>query len=103
MKNFGLLHKMGGTIRIAIIGGGLAGVLIAICLARKLPLADIQVFESGTERSQRGLGIGFSRIALQALEQIVPSAAELLKSDAGAVKIGASRIVIVRITLSIFH
>lgn len=91
---------MTSPIRIAVIGGGLAGAIVANSL-RKTPLVDVQVYESAPEFSERGLGIGLSKLALQALEEIIPSATDLLRSDAGAVDIGASRIVIVRMTLSL--
>ncbi|KAI6083844.1 FAD/NAD(P)-binding domain-containing protein [Hypoxylon rubiginosum] len=84
---------MTSPIRIAVIGGGLAGAIVANSL-RKTPLVDVQVYESAPEFSERGLGIGLSKLALQALEEIIPSATDLLRSDAGAVDIGASRIVI---------
>ncbi|KAI0532348.1 FAD/NAD(P)-binding domain-containing protein [Xylaria digitata] len=85
---------MAERIRIAIIGGGLAGALVANFLSRKTPLIDVQVYESAPEFQERGLGIGLSKFAVAALEQIIPRASDLLKSDAGAVKIGASRIAI---------
>jgi salicylate hydroxylase len=87
---------MTGRIRIAIVGGGLAGILMANALVRNTPHVDVQVYESAPTFSERGLGIGLSKFALQALEQIIPSATDLLKSNAGAVEIGASRIAIVR-------
>jgi 2-polyprenyl-6-methoxyphenol hydroxylase-like FAD-dependent oxidoreductase len=90
---------MSGHVRIAVIGGGVAGAVMANFLLRKVALADVQVYESAPELSGRGLGIGLSRFALQALEQVIPSAVDMLKSDAGAVKIGASRIAIVGTTL----
>lgn len=86
---------MTGRIRITFIGRGVAGALIANSLLRKVPLVDVQVYESSPEFSECGLGIGLSQFALQALEQIIPSATDLLRSNAGAVEIGASRIVIV--------
>ncbi|KAI0813185.1 FAD/NAD(P)-binding domain-containing protein [Xylaria sp. FL0064] len=85
---------MTGRIRIAIIGGGLAGTLMASYLSRTAASVDVQVYESAPEFSDRGYGIGLSRFALQALEQIIPGASDMLKSDAGAVKTGASRIAI---------
>ncbi|KAI1760780.1 FAD/NAD(P)-binding domain-containing protein [Hypoxylon sp. FL1150] len=84
---------MTSPIHIAVIGGGLAGALVANSL-RKIPHVDVRVYESAPEFSERGLGIGLSKLALQALEEIIPSATDLLRNDAGAVDIGASRIVI---------
>ncbi|KAI2630915.1 FAD/NAD(P)-binding domain-containing protein [Hypoxylon sp. NC1633] len=80
-------------IRIAIIGGGLAGAIMANALS-KIPRVRVQVYESAPEFSERGLGIGLSKLALRALEEIIPAATELLRTQAGAVEIGASRIVI---------
>jgi salicylate hydroxylase len=89
---------MNNHIRIAVIGGGLAGVITAIALV-KIPHLEVHVFESEAEFSERGQGIGLSQLALQALDDIIPSATDLLKTKAGAVPIGASRVVIVCITL----
>ncbi|KAI1171482.1 FAD/NAD(P)-binding domain-containing protein [Nemania sp. FL0916] len=79
--------------RIAIIGGGLAGATVAKSLL-SIPHIEVNVYESAPQFSERGLGIGLSQLALQALEKIIPDATSLLKRDAGAVEIGASRIVI---------
>lgn len=90
---------MSSRIRIAIVGGGLAGAIMANSL-RKISHVDVQLFESAPKFSERGLSIGLSKLTLQALEEIIPSAINLLKVEAGAVEIGPARIVIVRMTLA---
>ncbi|KAI1746491.1 salicylate hydroxylase [Xylaria castorea] len=78
------------TIRIAIIGGGLAGASLANALIR-IPQLDIHVFESAPEFSERGAAIGLSCNAQKALQQFIPSAMELLGA-AGAVPMRSSRV-----------
>ncbi|KAI1849071.1 hypothetical protein JX265_013086 [Neoarthrinium moseri] len=82
---------MTGRIHLAIVGGGLAGITMAIYL-QKFPHLSVDVFESAPEFSEQGLGIGLSDLALRAFDEIIPSVAEFLKSKAGAVAIGASRV-----------
>ncbi|KAI1868447.1 uncharacterized protein JN550_006363 [Neoarthrinium moseri] len=84
---------MTGRIHLAIVGGGLAGITMAIFL-QKFPHLSVEVFESAPEFSEQGLGIGLSDLALRAFDEIIPAVAEFLKSKAGAVAIGASRVVI---------
>ena len=86
----------GSKIRIAIIGGGIAGVTVASALL-KHPHVDIQLYESSPQFSERGAGIGLSDLALSALDDIIPSAVDLLKNKAGAVSVGPARIVVVRL------
>ncbi|KAH7329664.1 salicylate hydroxylase [Stachybotrys elegans] len=81
------------SIRIAIIGGGIAGATLANALVKHVHL-DVHVYESAPEFSERGAGIGLSYLALGALETIIPSAIELFKKKAGAVAVGPARIVI---------
>jgi len=88
---------MNYPIRVAVVGGGIAGVITANAL-NKISHIDVHVYESAPEFSERGQGVGLSQLALQALDDIIPSATELLKTQAGAVPIGASRLVIVRAT-----
>ncbi|KAI1123319.1 salicylate hydroxylase [Nemania abortiva] len=78
------------TIRIAIIGGGLAGASLANALIR-IPQLDIHVFESAPEFSERGAAIGLACNAQRALQQFVPSSMELLGA-AGAVPMRSSRL-----------
>jgi salicylate hydroxylase len=89
---------MTSPIRIGIVGGGLAGVTVAIAL-RKHPHVDVQVYESAPQFSERGAGIGLSPLALEALDDIIPSAIELLKTQAGAVEADAARLVVVCTTI----
>jgi salicylate hydroxylase len=81
-------------IRIAVIGGGIAGVTVANALARHAHI-DLNVYEAAPYFSERGAGIGLSNLALAALDEILPSATELLKSKAKAVAVRPARIVIV--------
>ena len=75
---------MTNPIRIGIIGGGLAGITLAIALL-KHPHLDVHVYESGSTFKERGAGIGLFPIALEALDDIIPGAVDLLRSQAGAV------------------
>ncbi|KAI0189055.1 FAD/NAD(P)-binding domain-containing protein [Astrocystis sublimbata] len=84
---------MAERIRIGIIGGGLAGLTTAIALTKHQHL-DVHVYESAPEFTERGAGIGLSPLALEALDDIIPSAVELLKTKAGAVEADAARLVI---------
>ncbi|KAK7749137.1 hypothetical protein SLS62_008425 [Diatrype stigma] len=79
-------------VRVAIIGGGLAGVTLANALVR-IPHLDVQVYESAPEFSERGAAVGLSSNALAALRHIVPSADEALEK-AGAVTMNSSRLVV---------
>ena len=81
-------------IRIGVVGGGLAGITAAIALW-KYPHVDVQVYESAPQFFERGAGIGLSPITLEALNDIIPSATELLKTQAGAVDADAARLVVV--------
>lgn len=85
---------MTGRIRIGVVGGGLAGITVAIALV-KHPHVDVQVYESPPQFFERGAGIGLSPLALEALNDIIPSATELLKTRAGAVQADAARLVVV--------
>lgn len=84
---------MSSRIRIGIVGGGLAGCTLAIALV-KHPHLDVQVYESASQFTERGAGIGLSPLALEALDDIIPSAIELLKTQAGAVVADAARLVV---------
>ncbi|EMR70863.1 putative salicylate hydroxylase protein [Eutypa lata UCREL1] len=77
------------ALRIAIIGGGLAGITLANALVR-IPHLDVQVYESAPEFSERGAALGLSSNALTALQHILPSAQDLL-SKAGAVPMNSTR------------
>lgn len=85
---------MSDRIRICIVGGGLAGLTLAIALV-KHPHLDVQVYESASRFTERGAGIGLSPLALEALDDIMPSAIDLLKTQAGAVDADAARLVVV--------
>ncbi|KAI1394474.1 FAD/NAD(P)-binding domain-containing protein [Hypoxylon trugodes] len=84
---------MTNQIRIGIVGGGLAGITVAIALV-KHPHVDVQVYESAPKFIERGAGIGLSPITLEALGDIIPSAVDFLKTHAGAVEIDAARLVV---------
>ncbi|KAI1413395.1 FAD/NAD(P)-binding domain-containing protein [Hypoxylon sp. FL1857] len=84
---------MTSRIRIGIVGGGLAGITVAIALARH-PHLDVQVYESAPNFTERGAGIGLSPLTLEALDDIIPSAVDFLKTHAGAVEVDAARLVV---------
>lgn len=84
------------SIKIAIIGGGLAGATIANGLLRHAHL-DVHVFESAPEFSERGAAVGLASNAQRALEQVMGEAeATALLVKAGAVMQASSRLCIVR-------
>ncbi|KAI1137265.1 FAD/NAD(P)-binding domain-containing protein [Hypoxylon sp. FL0543] len=74
---------MNSPIRIAIIGGGLAGASLLHALI-KFSHLDIHIFESAAAFKEAGMAIGIARNAQAALELIGPSAAQCL-DRAGAV------------------
>ncbi|RWA04942.1 hypothetical protein EKO27_g10161 [Xylaria grammica] len=81
-------------LRIAIIGGGLAGSTLANALTQ-IPHIQIQVYEAAPTFSERGAAVALSTNALQALEQIFPPGGkEDLLKKAGAVPLNSSRSVV---------
>ncbi|KAI1800519.1 FAD/NAD(P)-binding domain-containing protein [Daldinia bambusicola] len=84
---------MTGRIRIGIVGGGIAGLTVAIALVKHSHV-NVEVYESAPQFLERGAGIGLSPLTLEALDDIIPSAIELLKTQAGAVADDAARLVV---------
>ncbi|KAJ6781400.1 hypothetical protein PWT90_02237 [Aphanocladium album] len=80
------------TIRIAIIGGGLAGATIANALFQK-PNIEVHVYEAAPEFSERGAAVGLARNAIKALEAIIPSTRETVLKKAGAVPTNSTRLI----------
>lgn len=74
---------MAPSIRIAIIGGGLAGASLIHALI-KSPHLDVHIFEAAPEFKEAGMAIGIARNAQAALRLIGPSAEQCL-DKAGAV------------------
>ncbi|KAI0534495.1 hypothetical protein GGR58DRAFT_505253 [Xylaria digitata] len=74
---------MNHSIRIAIVGGGLAGASLIHALV-KFPHLDVHIFESAAAFEEAGMAIGIARNAQAALELIGSSAAQCLER-AGAV------------------
>ncbi|KAH9909071.1 salicylate hydroxylase [Xylariomycetidae sp. FL2044] len=72
-------------IRVAIIGGGLAGVTLANALI-KVPHLDLDLYESAPEFSERGAAVTLGPYAQTALQQIFPSVKETLKRAGGVPK-----------------
>lgn len=84
------------SIKIAVIGGGLAGASIANALLRRAHL-DVHVYESAPEFSERGAAVGLAGDAQRALKQVVGEAEAItLLEKAGAVAQASSRLCIVR-------
>ncbi|KAK4224046.1 hypothetical protein QBC38DRAFT_547968 [Podospora fimiseda] len=79
-------------IRIAIIGGGIAGATLANTLFR-IPNLDVQVFEAAPTFSERGAAVGLAGDAQAALNHAIPSSKELL-AKAGAVSMNSTRLII---------
>ena len=85
MAKEGSARKM----RIAIIGGGLAGATLANALPDH-PFLDVHIYESAPGFSERGIAIG---LASNALQKCI-LAANMLLDRAGAVPINSMRAVI---------
>lgn len=84
------------SIKIAVIGGGLAGATIAHALLQHTHL-DVHVYESAPEFSERGAAVGLASEAQRALAHVVGSAeANTLLEKAGAVGQASTRLCIVR-------
>ncbi|KAI0388968.1 hypothetical protein F5Y17DRAFT_450934 [Xylariaceae sp. FL0594] len=81
------------TIRVAIVGGGVAGASLLHALL-KHPHIDADLFESATEVKAGGMAIGIARNAQSALELMGPSAAACLER-AGAVAMRGVRFMVV--------
>lgn len=90
-------------IKIAVIGGGLAGATIANALLRHAHL-QVHVYESAPEFSERGAAIGLPGYALVALQQVVGvSEVSAMLQRAGAVLQASTRTCIVRRNQSPWH
>lgn len=74
---------MSESIRIAILGGGLAGASLLHALLEH-PHLDVHIFESAAQFKEAGAAVGISRNGLTALDLMGSSAAECLER-AGAV------------------
>jgi salicylate hydroxylase len=82
-------------LRVAIIGGGLAGAMLANAVFQH-PHLEVHIYESAPEFLERGAAVGLAANAQRALGEIIPSAQELL-DRAGAVSQHSSRMLIVKI------
>ncbi|TPX17863.1 uncharacterized protein E0L32_002964 [Thyridium curvatum] len=74
---------MSEPIRVAIVGGGIAGASLFHALLQR-PHLDVHIFESAAEFKEAGAAIGVARNGLAALDLIGSSAAQCLER-AGAV------------------
>ena len=85
-------------LKIAIIGGGLAGATLANALLDH-PHLNINIFESATEFSERGAAVGIAANGQAALAEIGGAVADVLER-AGGVTMTSSRLCMVRHLLS---
>jgi salicylate hydroxylase len=81
------------VIKIAIIGGGLAGATLANALLTH-PHLDINIFESAPEFSERGAAVGISTNGQAALAESADVLADVI-DRAGGVVMTSSRLMIV--------
>lgn len=80
-------------IKLAIIGGGLAGVTLANALDQHGHIV-VHVYESAPQFSARGAAVGLAVNAQNALHHILPYASELLE-NAGGVPMNSTRVMVV--------
>ncbi|KAI0505854.1 salicylate hydroxylase [Xylaria bambusicola] len=80
------------SIKLAIIGGGLAGVTLANALAQHDHI-KVHVYESAPQFSARGAAVGLAVNAQNALHHILPQAGELLE-NAGGVPMNSTRVMV---------
>lgn len=76
-------------IRIAIIGGGIAGATLANAFIR-IPHLDVHLYESAPEFSERGAAVALAVNAQTALKETIPHSESLLKR-AGAMTMNSTR------------
>lgn len=81
------------SIKIAIIGGGLAGATLANALLKHQRL-DVHIFESANEFSERGAAVGIAANAQAALAEIGGAMVGVIES-AGGVLMTSSRLCMV--------
>jgi salicylate hydroxylase len=81
------------TIKIAIIGGGLAGATLANALLTH-PHLDIHIFEAAPQFSERGAAVGISTNGQVALAESADVLADVI-DRAGGVVMTSSRLMIV--------
>lgn len=82
-------------IRIAIVGGGLAGAALANSLVQMDHL-EVHVFESAPQFSERGAAVGLSVNSQNALSRVLNTDAKsMLLGKAGGVPMNSTRIMMV--------
>lgn len=89
-------------IRLAIIGGGLAGASLANALM-SIEHVDVLLYESAPTFSERGAAVGLAVNAQNALSDIMSTeATAFLEGKAGGVSMNSTRIMMVSIGLLIY-
>lgn len=89
-----IIIAMAPSIRVAIIGGGLAGASLIHALI-KSPHLDVHIFEAAPQFKEAGMAIGIARNAQVALRLIGPSAEQCL-DQAGAVPMKGVKFMLVQ-------
>ena len=85
--------KHSSRLRVAIIGGGIAGATL-IHVLLKYSHIDVKIYESGPEFSERGAAIGLSSKYQAALKEMDPGLMDIVDA-AGATRMASTRLMIV--------